>query len=495
MVPSRLSASPLRLAVVVAWLSPAVAGGQGPIDLAHGGRGAAAVAHVSVGSPPAGGFAEATSPSPSATPAGGDPGSRTMPLELGETTRLRCPAGNLRITRLESGRVDIVCDLAVAPTLTPTLGPPTAVASQTPAPTHTALPTLAAAPTPTLAPTSAAAPPTGPSAGLWISSDEVRRLPMSGPAWSALRAAADGGTGTPTLCDQNSNSNVLVLAKALVFARTGEETYRTDVRRAVLSAMGTESGGSCRSLALGRELAAYVIAADLVGLTAAEDAAFRGWLAGVRTKKLGDSRSLVSCHEDRPNNWGTMCGASRAAASAYLGDRADLDRTARVFKGYVGDRASYAGFAYGDTSWQGDPSQPRGINAAGATKQGVDIDGAIPDDMRRGAGFTTGCPSHTGYPWEALQGVVVQAEILHRQGYDAWGWEQQAVRRALAYLYGLDARCGGWASEATSGDDKFVPWIVNHVYGTRFTATTPAQSGKIMGWTDWTHDRATRTRP
>ncbi len=488
MVQPRPSVGPLRLAVVVAWLSPAVAAGQATIDVARGGA-PAAVAQASPGSPPAGGFAEATSLPPSATPAGGDPRSTTMPLALGEGARLGCPGGTLRIAHQSSGRVDVTCDAAAVPTPT-TVGGPTD-------PPPTPVPTVASpsAPPPTAAPTSPIAPPTGPSAGLWISVDEVRRLPMSGAAWTALRAAADGGTGTPSLCDQNSDSNVLVLAKALVYARTGEERYRTDVRRGVMAAMGTESGGNCRSLALGRELAAYVVAADLVGLTAAEDTAFRGWLAGVRTKRLGDSRSLTSCHEDRPNNWGTMCGASRAAASAYLGDRADLDRTARVFKGYVGDRASYAGFAYGDTSWQGDPARPRGINAAGAAKQGVSIDGAIPDDMRRGAGFTTGCPSHTGYPWEALQGVVVQAEILHRQGFDAWGWEQQAVRRAVAYLYALDARCGGWASEATGGDDKFVPWIVNHVYGTRFAATSPAQTGKIMGWTDWTHDRATRDRP
>lgn len=45
---------------------------------------------------------------------------------------------------------------------------------------------------------------------------------------------------------------------------TGTQSYRTDVINACMDAIGTESGG--RTLALGRELGAYVIAADLVGL-------------------------------------------------------------------------------------------------------------------------------------------------------------------------------------------------------------------------------------
>ncbi len=365
----------------------------------------------------------------------------------------------------------------VPPTNTPTPVPPT----NTPGP-----------PTPTYTP----GPPTptpGPHTGLWISRAEVQTLPMSGTAWNALLSAANGGAGAPTVCDQDSDNSVIVLAKALVYVRTGTESYRTEVRQNVMAAIGTEDGPTCRTLALGRELAAYVIAADLAGLTASEDAAFRSWLGAVRNQVLaGDGRSLISCHEDRPNNWGTMCGASRAAASAYLGDTADLARTAQVFKGYLGDRASYAGFNYGsDLSWHLDPNNPRGINPSGAVKQGTSIDGVLPDDMRRGGSFTPGCPAATGYPWEALQGVVVQAELLYRQGYDAWSWQSQAERRAVQYLRNLDGTCGGWWA---GGDDAFTPWIINHVYGTSFPTSAPVNTGKIMGWTDWTHNRATRPR-
>lgn len=330
--------------------------------------------------------------------------------------------------------------------------------------------------------------------GIWISRAEVKGLPISGPAWASLRAAAGGDPGPPSLCKQNSNANVRVLAKALVYARTGDERSRREVRQGVMGAIGTEDGADCRSLALGRELAAYVIAADLVGLDPGEDLRFRDWLAGLRTKVLSDGRSLVTCHETRPNNWGTMCGASRVAASAYLGDRTDLARAAAVFKGYLGDRSAYAGFDFGDRSWQADDAAPVGINPRGAVRTGVSIDGALPDDMRRAGGFTTGCPERFGYAWEALQGAVVEAEILHRQGYDAWGWQDQALRRALAYLYDLGIRCPAATDEVTSGDDRFTAWIVNNAYGTRFAAASPAEFGKIMGWTDWTHDRRTRGR-
>ena len=109
-------------------------------------------------------------------------------------------------------------------------------------------------------------------------------------------------------------------------------------------------------LALGRELLAYVIAADLVKLPADLDPAFRSWLDAVRREDL-DGRTLVSTHEDRPNNWGTHAGASRIAVALYLGDRADLERAARVFRGWLGDRTSYASFRFGDLSWQADPTR------------------------------------------------------------------------------------------------------------------------------------------
>ena len=320
------------------------------------------------------------------------------------------------------------------------------------------------------------------SKGIWISRDEIKALPMSGTAWNALKKQADQPAGTPLLSNQDQNNNVYILAKALVYVRTGVSSYRDSVVKACMAAIGTEAGG--RTLALGRELEAYVVAADLVGLDAADDLRFRTWLRVTLTEVLSGN-TLQSTHESRPNNWGTHCGDSRAAVAVYLGDSLELARCAKVFKGWLGDRSSYAGFTYGDLSWQFDPNHPVGINPPGATKNAESIDGVMPDDMRRGCAFQFP-PCYTNYPWGALQGAVAQAEILSRQGYDTWSWSNQALRRAVQFLYNLSLRYpdGGWWA---SGDDQWIPWIINHRYGTHFPAVTPAQPGKNTGWTDWTH--------
>ena len=56
----------------------------------------------------------------------------------------------------------------------------------------------------------------------------------------------------------------------------------------------------------------------------------------------------------------------------YLGDDVEVDAAARVFRGWLGDRTAYAGFRYGDLSWQANPLAPVGINAPGARIQGHD---------------------------------------------------------------------------------------------------------------------------
>jgi len=331
-----------------------------------------------------------------------------------------------------------------------------------------------------------------PSEGIWISPAELAELPMEGVAWATLVQAADGKLGRAKVRNQDSDHDVLTLAVALAYARTGDEGYREKAADAIDDAIGSEKDG--RTLALGRNLVSYVIAADLIGLREYNpdlDERFREWLDEVRTERLDDDRTLVQAQEERPNNWGTHAAASRIAADIYLGDTADLARAAEVFRGYLGDRLAYAGFEYGDRSWQADPDQPVGVNPKDAVKDGVSIDGALPDDMRRGDEFKVP-PDHTDYPWEALQGAVVAAELLDRAGYDAWEWEDRALRRAVQYLYDLDEEYGGWAAE---GDDLYIPWLVNDAYGTSFPIAEPVLYGKNMGWADWTHRGALPPTP
>lgn len=318
--------------------------------------------------------------------------------------------------------------------------------------------------------------------GIWRTPAELQQLPMSGSAWQKLKSAADKSVGSVNVSDQNSQHDTSTLAIALVYARTGTASYRSKAADAIMSAIGTEKGG--RTLALGRNLVSYVIAADLIdlqGYDAAKDAKFRDWLKTTRTETL-DGKTLISTHEVRPNNWGTHAGASRVAVDVYLGDKADLDRAATVFKGWVGDYTAYHGFKYGDTSWQADPSHPVGINA-GTSKSGFNLDGILPDDMRRGGSFKVP-PAPTNYVREGLQGAIVQAELLHRAGYDSYNWSNKAILRAYQSINYLASKYS--SSWAITGDDTWQPWIVNKAYGAKMS-TTAASVGKNMAWTDWTH--------
>ncbi len=317
------------------------------------------------------------------------------------------------------------------------------------------------------------------SHGIWISPEELAKLPMSGRAWENVQSAADKSLSRPDLSDLNDPVNVQVMAKALVYARTGKAKYREEVIKVCMDAMGTERGAN--TLALGRGLIAFVIAADLVNLPEDKDTIFRSWLRKMLTKKF-KGRSLQTTHEIRPNNWGTHAGASRVAIAVYLDDTDEIARTAKVFKGWLGDRQSYSGFKYKDLDWQADPQKPVGINPKGAVKYEQSIDGVLPDDQRRDGGFTWPPPKEN-YVYGALQGSLAQAVILNRAGYDVWNWQDKALLRAFEWLHNV-------AHFPAEGDDVWEPHLINYYYGTKFPAPVPARPGKNIGWTDWTHAKA-----
>jgi hypothetical protein len=338
-----------------------------------------------------------------------------------------------------------------------------------------------------------AADPPARTTGIWVSPAQLQRLPMRGAAWEALKETADDRLRKAKIRNQNSEHDTRVLAAALVYARTGQRGYRNKAASGIMAAVGTERRG--RTLALARNLLGYVIAADLIDLKHFDPGkarVFARWLDQVRREPLEpkDNPTLIDTHELRANNWGTMAGASRIAADAYLGDRADLARAAAVFKGWLGDRQAYSGFVWGvDQSWQADPASPVGVDPAGTTKEGESIDGALPDDMRRGcAAQFPPCP--TGYPWEALQGAVMQAELLYRQGYDAWNWEHKALLRAVRFLLDLNRRypeSGAWGA---TGDDKWIPWLINARFRVKLPVQTPTHPGKNAGFTDWVFQKS-----
>lgn len=322
--------------------------------------------------------------------------------------------------------------------------------------------------------------------GIWISQDELALLPQSGPAWERVKSAADGELGPATVAEFNANHDVNTLAVALVYGRTGEASYRQKAADAIMAVIGTEVTG--QAVMLSRNLVCYVIAADLIDFASMDpgrEAQFRAWIDQARTRDFPD-RTMIQNDELRTNNHGRMAGAARAAVAVYLDDRSELARTARVFKGFLGDHESYQGFEYRyGLTWQSDPAKPAGILPRGATKDGLDLDGAMPEEMRRGCEFQWP-PCATGYAWEGLSGALVEAMILSRAGYDVWAWEDQALLRAVRFLERVDKEHGGWWA---TGDDAWQPWLINEVYGTSFP-TEEARVGKNMGWTDWMYPAA-----
>jgi chitodextrinase len=343
------------------------------------------------------------------------------------------------------------------------------------------------------APPATAGDAVAPQTGMWETQAEVTSLPTTGSAWNKVAADARATWPAANISDQDNQHGTYALAGALYYARTADAAMRTKVRNAIMAARETENGG--RVLALARNLVPYVLAADLINLasySAADDAAFRTWLGGVRTEAMTECTNLKACHEKRPNNWGTHSGASRIAADIYLGDTADLAAAASVFHGWVGDRAAYAGFSYGDLSWQCDTAAPVGVNKPGCTKSGHDIDGVVADDQRR-CGTFVWPPCKTNYAWETLQGAVVQAYLLDREGYDSWNWGSQAILRAADWLYRTTFADG--SPYPPVSDDTWIPWLVNAGYGTTFATVSPTSPGKNIGYTDWTSPLAPAPSP
>jgi hypothetical protein len=290
---------------------------------------------------------------------------------------------------------------------------------------------------------------------------------MSSTAWSTLLTYASL-TPQVDLGDLNSNGDVITLAKALVYARTGDPIRRDEV----IAALGqAQTSRIYRALELARALGAYVLAADYIGY---RDETFMAWVAAQRTRVTAD-KTIVTCQEARPNNWGAWCTSARVIIDLYLRDTTDLARAVQVFTGWLGDRSVYAGFKYGDLSWQADPLAPVGINPVGATKLGNDIDGVLPDDERRASPFAWPPPCEN-YVHESLQGATLTAAILALNGYTPWSWSDHALLRAYVWLYAHGC--------PATGDDQLTPWVVNRFTGASFP-TNPAGIGKGFGFTDW----------
>jgi len=378
----------------------------------------------------------------------------------------------------------------------PTEGP-----QESPSPTPTQPAALAStlAPSPMLTPS-----PTVPAPdGMLISKSELMDLPTSGAAWDDLRETAYDKWGKPNLKNQDNKHAINTLAGALVYARTGDPELRSKVRDAILAAKQTlDESSEWKTnngvLAAGRQIGAYVIAADLIDLKnydVSADNEFRSWLASIRTTNIGKHgrwKSINYTCENAAANWGTFACASRIAASIYLGDGADVQRASLIIRAFFGERSVYPSDAPGQngyfqhtagyvSSWACDDPNWTGINPACA-KAGVNIDAVLVEDASRGGGCCVLQGAGISYSWEALQGLYVSTELLYRTGGygNPYSWSNSALKRALDFM---QRNSWGMTSPAT-----YVPWLANARYGTGYPTSTGG-NGRIMSWGDWLYRR------
>ena len=332
---------------------------------------------------------------------------------------------------------------------------------------------------------------------------ELLARPISGTAWGTLKNVADSSLGSADACDINSDHHLRTLAAALVYARTGAAAYATKARAGVMAGMASQKDGCSQAvLSLGRQLTAYVLAADFAGLSGADDTKFRAWLSAIRSKDIGGHStrtSITGTHKISSNNWGAYAGASRIAADLYLGDTTDLAAAARVTRGFLGDRAAYAGFTDNlqsdDLSWacSGSFASFTPVNPA-CTKSGINIDGGIVSDISRG-GSLTWPPPKTGvqYQLDSIQGLGLQVELLYRHGYtNAYAWSGSALKR-MAALVTRSGNAGGTGWNATN-TSRQMPWLLNKRYGTSLPTATSGM-GRGIGFTDWLYGNGGGTAP
>jgi hypothetical protein len=244
--------------------------------------------------------------------------------------------------------------------------------------------------------------------------------------------------------------------------------------------VGEETGGV---LPVARQLAGWVIAADLVGY---RPTAFTNWVSEIRTRFIGGHGAwdvLKTTSQVTANNWGAHSLAARVACSAYLGDTTDLAECANIFRRYTGEsRAAWTSWVNTDDhdeSWV--DSQPMaGINgpAAASTKAG-----AVVEDICRGPSHPNVDEVGLSYSWEALQGAVLTAKLLSRAGYgDCFGWGGNALLRAAQFI---NSKAPSFAAPPYAAypprhsESQWVPYAINRRYDVNLA---PLGSATDRGW-------------
>lgn len=328
-----------------------------------------------------------------------------------------------------------------------------------------------------------------------IRRDALLAKPTAGPGWEFLTAQADAVWDAPDLAALNTKTPAMVLAAALVYARTGDAAYRDKVIAAVTKAPGTEDTSGV-VLPFARNVFGYVVAADLVGmpLDTVTDSGetWRSFLERARTEEFtGNTRwiSLEKTSGDSAANWNAYALSSHLAISVALGEEEAVARDVTIFRRFLGDTTSpWPAFAPtsghnwngNGATWDMTPTLQRGINPE---RPGESRSGAIILDASRHTSLPS-VPCCTtdlagrAYIEESLDALLAVTMVLAARGQDFTDFEDQAIRRAYDFL----VRNGG-PSGYSNG--RYLALAINNLYGTGYPTSAGDSVARHLGYGAW----------
>lgn len=346
---------------------------------------------------------------------------------------------------------------------------------------------------------------------------ELLANPITTAAWTRLKAEADKTSkGTPTLkLDAGVAPANRYLAQAIVYARIGGATRKTQVVNAIRGLMGTEdgSGDGAVSLRVGRQMAGWVWAANLVDMdplvkgtrAGYTNTTFSSWLRTMITKQLQGHSSLVSIDASSfqsASNHGAWAHSAYAAIACYLEDANHKTIALNRFKSFIGDRTvprNYnqssewptirtwvclpsAGMTV-DNNWVALNSAAPCTRTESPTHQGgISADGLNCNDASRDGGRypVLGANGKDHYIVGGAGGAMCAALTWRRGGQpDVFTWQNSWFRRCM------EAHVRFAVPQNKYATGKTQPWVANYLYGTNYAKVANATGAYSLSWADW----------
>jgi hypothetical protein len=343
---------------------------------------------------------------------------------------------------------------------------------------------------------------------------QLKRLPRSGASFDAGLKRARGTWQTPVFIGESASNNAQGDADVqigAIMAETLDDDPLREKVRAHLRLAATKTSNWL--LGLGRQLAGYVEAANLIRFAEPE---FVTWVHKMVILKHGSGdrwggyETILETAHSLNSNWALQCNRSVIAASMYLEQygtatqKADAARWLRLsvlaYKRFVGEAGDYRElppFHTAENGWGGSTGLGYGINPEGSVimigERRIDASGILQGDWLRAKG-TDGRedrdaknypPNPVTYHWEGLTPLIVTGAILHEHDIVPFSAGNNAIVRAMKALCGKSDNDPAF-NNPPSGDDELCPHVVYHYTGIDFGRQLDNEPDKAgYGWLTW----------